>query len=306
MKPPTYAEVSERFGFPVPRDYYRLVEIAFQIAPDDPWNAFKRIGLHDLDLTRANPEFKDPGHDYPDTPSEACVFAWAGGDGVHFAFIVDDQPAEPGELPVAEINPSSRPRIVALKFSDFLRIEIIGSLFLCEEAPGADDDLGFLIEVFTSAYGFCVPGTVLSSCDRGGYVDAEERIEMRKRVELERLEAGAVPTADGLGVLLPANTVDRKFLESLTWPSWTESHDVRPDERLLVEAEKRLARGQPGTALVIARNFRFLFWHHDWQTGKVHITRTSKIMSEAYRLLGRHHAADRVLSTTDWAVQNVL
>jgi len=118
MNPPTYEEVSRRFGFPVPRTYYRFLEIAFQIAPDDPWNVFENLGFHALDATRANPEFVDPGHDYADTPSEAFIFAWAGGDGAHYAFIVDDLPSHAVELPIVEINPSSRPQLLALSRND--------------------------------------------------------------------------------------------------------------------------------------------------------------------------------------------
>jgi hypothetical protein len=71
-------------------------------------------------------------------------------------------------------------------------------------------------------------------------------------------------------------------------------------------AEKRLLDGEAGTALVIARNFRFLHWYDDWKLGRAFVRRTCEIMVEAYQKLGRDFLSDRVRRQTATVLENVI
>ena len=46
---PTLRQLDELMGFEVPESYFHLIELAFEVNPDDPWNAFRAIGLLNLD-----------------------------------------------------------------------------------------------------------------------------------------------------------------------------------------------------------------------------------------------------------------
>ena len=43
--------------------YHELISLAFELTPEDPWNALEPIDLLYLDITFANPNFDYPGHD---------------------------------------------------------------------------------------------------------------------------------------------------------------------------------------------------------------------------------------------------
>lgn len=121
-----------------------------------------------------------------------------------------------------------------------------------------------------------------------------------------RLEGGAVPTSDRIGVMLPPHLVDCRYLETLVWPARTEGLRSKPDERLLNEAQRRLQAGDIGTALVVARNFRFHYWYSDWKSGRHYIRQTSDILSAAYVALSRPRAAAAISRQTAAALENVL
>ena len=63
---PTYEEVSSRFGFPVPKDYYRFLRLSFRISPQNPWEAFGPLLLY-TKSTPAHPSWKGRWDDYADT-----------------------------------------------------------------------------------------------------------------------------------------------------------------------------------------------------------------------------------------------
>jgi hypothetical protein len=105
--------------------------------------------------------------------------------------------------------------------------------------------------------------------------------------------------------MLPEETVDRSFLDSIDWPAKDDISTTLSPPQLLDEADRRLAIGECGTALVIARNYRQLHYYDDWKEGRLIIRRTSEIMEQAYTSLGRHHLVKKIRDQTEWAIANV-
>ncbi|MDY7109741.1 MAG: hypothetical protein SYC29_13985 [Planctomycetota bacterium] len=285
---PTHQELSRRFGFPLPITYHGLISLAFEVAPQDPWNAFEPVGLLSLHVTHANPGFDYPGHDYADTPVEVNVIGWAGVDGVHFGFIVDDLPDEPHELPMVQCYPDIGCSLFGLTLPEFLGVFLARQYI--EEPPEETPERRRVMQAVIERFGVVIPDD---------FEAALAEVWRKRRMQ------GAIPTADGCGVMLREETVDRSYLDSIDWPGKTEIGRRLSPPQLLDEAGRRLATGEPGTALVVARNYRHLHWYDDWKEERLIIRRTSVIMEQAYAALGRHHLAKKIRDQTEWAVNNV-
>jgi hypothetical protein len=306
---PTISELSRGFGVLLPASYARLWSIAFQLSPDDPANAFEPIGIQCLGL-------KERIEESYDTPPEFFTFGWTGVDSSRYGFVVDDPNHPVDEYPIAHSEPESQ--LEASTLPEFLErciateLEPLGPVGLIIDIPGrgacpptqpSPDPRALAREKERTAtirqiWAALQPAFGLTECE-----DPDETLE---RAWSDRLSAGAVPTVDKLGAMVPEDTVDREYLDSLQWTSDDSWRRLPPNESRLTEAERRLASGQAGTALVIARNFRFLHWHDDWKSGRNYIRRTAEIMSRAYRELSRDFLADRVNCQTDVVLTNVL
>lgn len=102
--------------------------------------------------------------------------------------------------------------------------------------------------------------------------------------------------------------MDRRYLGRLRWRDRDAEYPFRKpkaDERRLDEAERRLRRGEVGTALVVARDFRFHHWYDDWTGSRTYVRRTYDILAEAYSALGRDFAARAVRQQTESAIREV-
>jgi hypothetical protein len=285
---PSDDDLRARFGFPMPRGYYDLLSLAFDLAPEDPWNAFEPIDLFYLDDTCANPDFEYPGHDYADTPAEVQVIGWTGTDGGHYGFLVDDLPSQAQELPIVECYPNSGCRVFGLTLSEFLGVFLAEQYI--EEPPEETPERRRVMQAVIERFGVVIPDD---------FEAALAEVWRKRRIQ------GAIPTADGCGVMLPEDTVDRSYLDSIDWPGKDDFSNRMSPPELLNEAKRRLATGEPGTALVIARNYRHLHWYDDWKEERLIIRRTSEIMEQAHTALGRHHLAKKIRDQTEWAVKNV-
>jgi hypothetical protein len=285
---PTHQDLSDRFGFPVPPSYQELIALAFELVPLDPWNAFEPIEFFSLHVTCANPDFEYPGHDYADTPVEVQVIGWTGTDGGHYGFLVDDLPGEPQELPIVECYPDNGCRIFGLTLSEFLGVFLAEQYI--EEPPEDTPERQRIMQAVIERFGVVIPDD---------FEAALAEVWRKRRMQ------GAIPTVDGCGVMLPEETVDRSYLDSIDWPAKDAFPSRMSPPELLDEAEHRLAAGEPGTALVIARNYRQLHYYDDWKEGRLIIRRTCEIMEQAYTALGRHHLAKKIRDQTEWAVKNV-
>ncbi len=281
---PAYAALSRHHGLRVPIAYFEFVTLARELSPGDPALAFEPLGFI-WDEPGDDEDARWPGDDgrYVGTPAELVVFGRSGTDGGHFGFLVDDETATRGEYPIVEVYPRSEITIVGATFAEF-----VGYLVVTErevyaaEGESPPPELDRLANLVERRLGVAIPAGRQEALDRA-----------------KRCRAGTVPTEDGLGIVLPAAGVDADYLADLDWP------DSAPDPSRLDEAERRLEDGEPGTALVLARNFRHLYWYDDWDRGRQFIRRTASILSAAYRALGRDRAAARVRAVTDWAVEHV-
>lgn len=283
---PSYNQVCRGFGFPVPKSYYRLIELAFRITPTNPWNAFRELDILYFDATSANPDYVYPGHDYPDTPVEIHVIAWGGTDGTHYGFIVDDLPSAPHELPIAEVYPNSGCRVLGMNISEFIGLRIAETIRDCGK-KWYEENCN-LIDLLMSVFTIPIPA------------DIDEHLA---RCQLRRAQCGAVITLDGCGAVLPQGRIDWQTWEQIDWEKHRGGKDI-PD-RLLMEAESRMMRGDDITAFLIARNFRYLYWHSDFNSNRQYIQRTAAIMERVYGHLGRVHLARKIRDQTDWAVREV-
>ena len=106
MRPPEYDELCDLAGFPLPASYHDFPTLAFEIEPDDPWNAFDAVFIGSLDWSFASPDYRldaESYDEYAGTPAEGVVFAWPGVDGAQYVFLLDDTPIETTELPIARV-----------------------------------------------------------------------------------------------------------------------------------------------------------------------------------------------------------
>lgn len=277
------------FGAPLPDSYRRLLELATRIQPKEPESALGALALY-LTFPQPGRFLRDDGS-YADTPSELFVFASTRVDGGHYGFLVDDVPARPKELPIVRVWPNDGVQLIALTFREFVGVVIREA----DDLPWdpSNRGAGGLVDLLRREF-------------RAPRVD--DLLKFGESVLARRLRAPTIPTLDELGIRLPSKSVDRRFLESVRWPASAEMGipgSMPADIQLLDEAERRLKSGQPGTALVIARNVRWASWYSDWRTDRSVIQRTASILVPAYQTLGRHHAASKVRWLTDWAVREV-
>jgi hypothetical protein len=229
-------------------------------------------------------------------PPEFFVFAWTGTGSGSYGFVVDDV-TDALERPIAEWYPDGSHRgIVASSFADFLSLQFAPydeqARHEKRTSSQQESQRERLRLALAERFSLHIPGT---------------QYQATTLAANERLCAGAVPTEDGLGVMVPEKTVDRRYLGSLPWPS-TPGGDqtIRLDERLFDTAVNRLSAGQVGTALVIARNIRFHYWYDDWKTSRTIIRRTCDIIAQCYEVLNRPFAAARIRKQTTDAIEELL
>lgn len=276
--PPDPSALQSAFGFSVPSSYVGLLAEACRFRPAQPQSALEPVGLFAIDAAGVSAEDGTP-YGYADTPVELFVFAWTGVDGGHVGFIVDELPTGNRELPVAEWYPNSpKGRLLGLDLAQFLQAWI-------GITESQDSDLAAAL------------------ADRFSFGIPDDPAAILIDVSVCR-DLAATPTLDGLGVELPSGTVDPEYLSSVTWPA-SDREDPHGWKGHLREASRRLARGEAGTALVLARNARHLWWRADWRSGRNVIRETSTVLSAAYGSLHRQHLAARVVSRTDWALEHV-
>ena len=283
---------------PLPLDYYDLLSLAFETQPDAPWDAFDDLNICSFDLTPAHPNYRlspDVYAEYSGTPAEGVVFAWSGIDGAHYVFVIDNEPESPTELPIARVCSDGCHRLMGLSFREFvsnamahlfeppLPPEIVGNRTdIPPSIPWSDEEsrlIGILKDRFL--------------LDDPVFMDDDE---LHASLWKRRQESGAIRTEDGLGVKLPADSYDLETIEAQDW-----SH---PDTEILASAET-LLDNQPGTALVLARNFRHYFDYTDWNTERRFMPWTADILEAAYLKLDRRHAATKVRVQTTWALENL-
>ena len=286
---PTYEQLCKEFGFRVPRSYHHLLELGARLSPKDPFNAFDRLHLRQLD-------HRGPTACSYTAPPDFMIFGWSGSDSGHYGFVLDGLDEDVDERPVAQNYPDgAETRLLAMTFPDFLGL-------LCapadeDDEPDPDDpwqqDVDRLAAVLKKELGVRVPKSQTRASDRAWK---------------KRLASGATPTQDRIGVMVPPDTVDRRYLDSLVWnvPGGFAWEKPDPDPRRLDDAERRLERGEVGTALVVARDFRFHHWYADWQGDRAYIKRTSSILQRAYAALGREYAAKAVRRQTREALKDVV
>jgi hypothetical protein len=95
-----------------------LIELAAQLRPEDPPNAFAALWLRLLDEQDLELEARDRL-----APPGVSLFAWTGGDGNCFGFLMDGHASSVDERPVVRICPmdgASSYEVVASNLRDFL------------------------------------------------------------------------------------------------------------------------------------------------------------------------------------------
>ena len=268
----------------VPLDYIAFLECSFQVSPERPADAFESIGLGTLDGTIASPTYsltKENYAEYVATPAEGAVIAWTGVNGSHFVFLLDDEPDVPVELPVARVSGDGCHILYGLSFREFLCNALS---FVSEETTPLGDELAHPLEHLRRHFDLSIP-------------EFSDETEQHAKILERRMATGAYPTEDGLGVLLPDDSIDQKYIQSANWK--------HANTKLLMDAEA-LLDDQPGTSLLLARNFRHLHYYSDWKGERRIMPWTCDILEKAYLTLGRTHAAKKIRVQTDWAMENLL
>jgi hypothetical protein len=289
IEAPTHEQLNQKFGFRVPASYHRLVELAYRLADDDrPGNGFSYLSLCYLD------EVGQGACSYT-APGDFAILGWSGTDSTHYGFVLDDEVDDGRERPIALNDPNGgETRLLATNLPEFLA----GLCAPYDEYDVADPSSEYerkaerLAGILREEFDLKVPATAVAA---------------REAAWEWRLSSGAVPTEDRIGVMVPRETVDCAYAASFVWrkPGGYSWETLPPDERRLDEAERRLRRGEVGTALVLARDFRFHHWYDDWKMGRAYIRRTCDIQETAYRTLGRNFAARTIRERTDAAIEMV-
>jgi hypothetical protein len=278
--PPTYEQLCERLGFPVPRSYSRFIELTIPDATAEDWEPFRDLPF--LNLNNAGASAISISK-----PANSVIFGWTGCDSEHFIFVMDDEPIDDRERPIAfwPIDGREETGVIAGSFPEFLQY-LIGS--------GAD-------EFMERDERERLHGLVQEEFGLSEVRAAEEIVEAARARRMQ--QPNIVPTRDNIGLALPPAATDRKYLDSIRWRAFDDR--TPPDAQLLDEAERRLAKGELGTAIVIAHNYRFIHWYDDWNSGASIIRRTNDVLASAYQQLGRNLAVAEVERQTEWNLFNV-
>lgn len=284
--------IDRKFGFRVPETYIQLLKVA-QRLDDELWNAFdplmfyvskKQIGLRALPTA---------------TPPELVVLGWTGADDGHYGFLVDNPSQDSDEYSIGEFYADGGGgKTIAASIPEFL-----GSLYrelVDDYGEGPDSDLDpkdqrklrLTMSLLTKEFEIPIPDAE----DLGAYeVKASAHLKRKQRKDY-------ISTEDGFGVFLPKDSVDRRYVRSLKWPSRciVTDPEIPPDDKFLDVAERRLKSGEPGTALIVSRNF----WHHyrydrNRRIRKARIRRLGNLMEKSYRALAREFEARIIRDRVD-------
>jgi hypothetical protein len=88
------------FGAPLGETFTALIQLAAEIRPDDPPNAFDPLWFRLLD-----PEHLDIEEQNRFAPPNVGLFAWTGGDGNCFGFLLDDPSPAVDERRIVKLYP---------------------------------------------------------------------------------------------------------------------------------------------------------------------------------------------------------
>jgi len=105
-------------GEPLGETLLALIDLATKLRPEDPPNAFAALWLRLLD--RQDLELEARGRV---APPDVTLFAWTGGDGNCFGFLMDGHASSVDERPVVKIYPmddAASYEVVASNLRDFL------------------------------------------------------------------------------------------------------------------------------------------------------------------------------------------
>lgn len=274
------------FGVPVPMSYLTLLEIVEELSVDGHlWNALEPIAFY-FDRKAyglsALPTL---------TPPELIVCGWTGMDDGHYGFLVDQLDPKSGEYPICRFY--SAGGTIAAAVAGGIG-ELVGTLvrtylddYADEMEPDEQRRLVRLRSLAKQALGTVVP---------------RDKTEVAVRSSERRVaRPGFVPTEDGVGMFLPDDSFDRRYLRDLGWPEHLSYRiPTVKDCKLMEVAERRLAQGEPGTALLLMRNF---WYHYNFDRNpkprKERLLRMTTTLEHAYRALDRHFAADVLRSRVE-------
>lgn len=245
---PTYTELCEAAGFPVPPSLRTLWEVAAALNPKDPSAGIDHVGGGLLLM------IPNEAEEIQEVPCNCVAFARLC-DGSQLVFVIDDAGDKPIERPVACFTyVGIEPSLYGLSLPGAI-VHMLRS--------NTDDDR--------------------SDAELREALLLVQRLKTRPdepitegEIILSRWREGAVCTADNIGVVVPDRLVSRSCIRR------SEASLDGRSPKILDEAERRLRAGEIGTALVLARNF---YWHGFTQTE--HLLRTADILSRAYTALGR-------------------
>jgi hypothetical protein len=278
-------ELDRAFGVPVPASYVALLEIVEELSVGgDLWNALpihfafdrKAYGLSALPTL---------------TPPELIVCGWTGMDDGHFGFLVDQRAPETGEYPIGEFYSADGSTAPAM-------------------ASGIGEFVGCLIRAYYDDYRDEMEPDerrrlkrlhLLAKQRLGTVVPRNDRDVLVRSSERRVAQPGIVPTEDGVGLFLPEDSFDRRYLRTLVWPEHLSYRIPTVEECGFMDiAERRLAQGEPGTALLLMRNFWYHYNFDDHpEPRKERLGRMATTLEQSYRALDRHFAADVLRSRVE-------
>jgi hypothetical protein len=244
-------------------------------------------------------------------PPDTVIFGWVGGDSEHYVFVMDEEPHDDRERPIALWAPAfpGGCGLIANSFPEFLEYCLAQQI----EVGYTETETHHLRTLLATEFGVRSIRNAQQIADaaRASRYEPAQGFWHRDFPHRTRPTASAsspneiFPTQDRIGISLPRDIVDRRFMRSIEWEptSLTDSIPLRP--HLLDEAEKRLRKGDIGTALILARDYRFHHWFDDWDTDHLIIRRTALILNSAYRQLNRRTAAANIINQTRRALVNL-
>lgn len=234
---PTLENLSEAFGFSVPKTVQGMVEAALALDAKEPHRAFEALGIE-----LGGPLFPFLGGSpcslrEPFTPPEFFPFACRTGDEVvHYGFVVDDpDKAVESDLFVGLLAPDQPELcgVIASSLTEFFSLLVSGS----EESEELDAALGALergLDVKRSS------------------VDSQSVVEKTRSARSALL---SYQTADSLGLVVPEEPAPLELMHH-------EFRQIliggRDRDKIRQAGRRALQVGAPGAALALARDLTWL------------------------------------------------
>lgn len=296
MPIPTTDDLATRLGFRPPGELARLVQLAHELDPKGGYDGLGIINLLYFDAHLGKDSRPDHWSSYGDQPVECFDIASSGTAGWVPVMIADDPDSGSNDFFFGMFSADEKTTI----FGHSLLEGLANYIAMIHDGISSfsqqqQEQFLLVVRAVVRELDLSIP-EIFNSQNANNIIS-------------ERLSRSDIfPTADGLGALVPAGTVDHSFLDH--WVSrMSESRGYGQqliDLNIEIEtAYERLRVGELGTALVMARNLYHSYWAIEIDQSDVPTKIFASLLEEVYLKLGRPLLARRVRARMKWVLETL-